>query len=156
MRYPRIAQYFDAASQGVTARTVANFLLGSVFRRLPNEAAKEAADISIPPAYLQQLVQWMDEGKLKMNLAKTALENMLDKGISVEQAVDASDLTSLDNGVLEQVCRAALEQNPTAVSDLRAGKEKAMGALIGFVMRQTRGKADAGEASAYLRRLLEL
>ena len=156
VRYPRIAQYFDAASQGVNARTVANFLLGAIFRRLPNEAAKEAADISIPPAYLQQLVQWMDEGKLKMNLAKTALEKMLDGGLSVERVIDAADLTGVDAAALEQACRAALEQNPAAVADLRAGKEKAMGALIGAVMRQTRGKADAAEATACLRRLLEI
>ncbi|MBR7092593.1 MAG: Asp-tRNA(Asn)/Glu-tRNA(Gln) amidotransferase subunit GatB [Clostridia bacterium] len=154
VKYPRIAAYFDEAAQGVNARTVANFILGALFRRLPTDAEKENAAFPVPAAYLHDLAALIDGGKLNMNLAKTTFEKMLDTGKPVSDLLTQADLAGLDAEALAAVCRAAVENNPAAVADIRAGKEKAMGALIGYVMKATRGKADAGAATALLKQLI--
>ena len=155
VKYPRMAAYFDEAAQGVSARTVANFLLGPVFRRLPTDAEKETAALNMPSAHLRELVALIDAGKLSMNLAKSAIEAMLDTGKPVTQVVSAQAMEGLSDEALAAVCREAIEKNPAAAADVRAGKEKAMGALLGYVMKATRGAANAPAAQNLLRTLLK-
>ena len=153
-RYRRVAEYFEAASDGVTAKTGANFILGAVFRRLTTEEEKESAAITISAEQLRELAALMDAGKLQMNLAKSALEKMLDKGCGVLDVVSEADMAGVDAGALESACRDAIAQNESAAQDVRAGKEKALGALLGAVMRATKGAADAGAARDILLKML--
>lgn len=153
VKYRAIADYFETACQGVTPKTVANLMLGPVFRRLDTEAKKEVVQISVSPDRLRELVQLLDKGKLRMNLAKATLETMLDTGKSAGELLTEEDLAGVDEGTLDLLCRQAVEENPAAAADYRNGKEKALKALVGFVMRATKGAADAKAAEA---RLLEL
>ncbi len=154
-KYRAISEYFDRASQGVkTPKTVSNFIIGQIFRRLETESDKEAFDIKTSPEQLKELVELLDDGKIKNNLAKSALEKMLDSGEPVTAFVSESDMGSLDDDALNALCHEAISSNPNAVSDYKGGKEKAIKALVGFVMKNSKGKADAAAAEAKLKELI--
>ena len=155
VKYRKVAEYFEEAAQGVTPKTAANFILGQIFRRLVTDADKEACEVSVPAAYLRELVALIDSGKLKMNLAKSTLEKMLETGKPVEALLSAEDLSGVDESALKAACEAAIAANPGAAADYRGGKEKAVKALVGAVMKATRGRADALRAEEILVALLK-
>lgn len=154
-KYRNICEYFDKAVDGVkNPKIVSNFIIGSVFRRLETEAEKEAFDIMTTPAQLSELVKLLDSGKIKNNLAKATLEKMLDTGKPVTDFISESDMVGLDENALIQLCEQAIEQNPNAVSDYKGGKEKALKAIIGNVMKNSRGRADAAAVEQKLKTML--
>ena len=143
-KYRKVSEYFDEAIKGLdNPKTAANFIIGSIFRRVETEKDKETFDVPVSPAQLNELVKLIEDKKIQNNLAKKTLEKMLDTGKSCTEFIDESDLGGVDDGALEEMCRKAIESNPNAVSDYRGGKEKALMSLLGNVMKQSRGKADA-------------
>ncbi len=150
-KYRKIAEYFEAASDGVkNPKTAANFIIGQIFRRLETEDDKESFEIRTTAEQLKELIKLIDEGKIKNNLAKTTLEKMLDTGKPVTEFVSESDMADLDENALAELCKKAVESNPKAVEDFKKGKQKAVKSLVGFVMKESRGKADAAAAEALI------
>lgn len=145
-KYRKVAEYFEAACEGVTPKTVCNLILGQIFRRLATDAEKEAFDVKTTPAQLQALVKLIDDGKLRMNLAKPALEQMLDSGKDAENFIDSQAMAGMDDAALKAICQQAVDSNPAAVKDYLNGKEKAVKALVGFVMKNTKGAANPQQA----------
>ncbi len=146
VKYRKIAEYFDEAAQGVSPRTVSNFIIGQIFRRIETEADKETGNVPLPAAHLNELVALLDSGKLKMNLAKSTLEKMMDTGKRVSELLSEEDMAGVDDSALKAICEEVVAGNPNAVADYRGGKEKALKALVGGVMKATRGSADAKTA----------
>lgn len=146
VKYRKIAEYFDEAAKGVTPRTVSNFIIGQIFRRIETEADKELGLVPLPAAHLNELVALIDSGKLKMNLAKSTLEKMMDQGKRVSELLTEEDMAGVDESALKAICEEVVAGNPSAVADYRGGKEKALKALVGGVMKATRGSADAQAA----------
>lgn len=156
VKYRRIAEFFDEAVQEVqNPKTVANLMLGQVFRRMPTEVEKEACTVQITAPQLRELAQMLDSGKLRMNLAKTVLEQMLDSGKPAGAFISEQDLAGMDDSQLTELCKQVVDENPAAVADYRAGKEKAVKSLVGGVMRKSAGKADAVRAEQLLLELLK-
>lgn len=155
VKYRKIAEYFDAASEGVTPRTVSNFILGPIFRRIDTEADKETGRVPLPADHLRELVALIDSGKLKMNLAKSTLEKMMDQGKRVGDLLTEEDMAGVDETALKAICEEVVAGNPGAVSDYRAGKEKALKALVGGVMKATRGAADAKAAEELILSIIQ-
>lgn len=154
-KYRRIAEYFDAACEGLKSpKTASNFIIGQIFRRLETEADKEAFEIRTTAAQLRELCLLLESGKLKNNLAKSALEKMLDTGKPVTDFVSESDMAGLDDAALTGYCENAIAAMPAAVADYKGGKEKALMAILGNVMKQSRGRADAAAVTAKLKELL--
>lgn len=144
VKYKRIAEYFELSHAGLkNPKNAANFILGQIFRRFENESEKEEAKITSPPEHLNSLLKILEEGKIKMNLAKSTFEKMLDSGDPCEEILTEDDLTGIDDSALTSVCEKVVADNPKAVNDYLGGKEKAVKALIGNVMRELKGKADA-------------
>lgn len=142
-KYRSISEYFDKAIDGVKSpKTVSNFIIGQMFSRLETEADKEEFDVKTTPEQLNQLVKMLDEGKIRNNLAKATLEKMLDEGKNATDYISESDMGGLDENALIDLCKQAVEANPKAVEDYKNGKEKAIKAVVGFVMKNSRGKAD--------------
>lgn len=153
-KYRKIAEYFESASEGVkNPKTVANFIIGQIFRRLETESDKEEFNIATAPDQLRELVKLIDDGKIRNNLAKSTLEKMLDSGKGVEAFISESDMAGMDDSALDELCRRAVDANPKAVADYKNGKQKAIKSVVGFVMKESRGRADAAAAEA---KILEL
>ncbi len=155
VKYRRVADYFEMASEGVSAKTVAHFIVGPLFARLSTESAKEDAAMPIHATQLNELVRLIDSGKLRMSLAKSTFERMLDTGCSVGELLTERDMAGIDAQQLETICRRVAADHPKAVADYRAGKETAIKALIGGVMRETRGAADAITAEQILTNIIK-
>lgn len=154
-KYRNISEYFDRACSGVKSpKTVANFIIGQIFRRTETEADKEVFDVAVSPEQLSELVKLLDDGKIRNNLAKSTLEKMLDTGKGALEFISESDMGGLDENALNELCRQAVEGNPKAVEDYRSGKEKAIKALVGNVMKNSRGKADAALAEQKIKELI--
>lgn len=151
VKYHKVAKFFDKAIDGTkTPRTAANFIIGQIFSILDNDSAKEEFDIKVSAEDLNALIKLLDEGKIKMNLAKKTLTKMLETGKAPSELIDESDMGGLDEGALDELCRQAIEANPNAVVDYKNGKVKAIKALVGFIMKNSRGKADAAAAEQKL------
>ena len=156
VKYKRIAEYFEEVIDGApNPKTAANLILSQIFRRLPTEEDKEAFCVSTTAAQLKELIALLDSGKIRMNLVKSTLEKMLDTGRPATDFISEADMGGLDDSALRSLCQEAIDQNPKAVADYRAGKEKAVKALLGGVMRAARGRADAQAAEALLVELLK-
>lgn len=152
----RIAEFFEAAADGVkNVKATANCMIGQMFSRLPTEADKEAFQVAITPAQLKELILLLDAGKIRMNLVKSTLEKMLDTGKSAAEFISESDMVGLDGNALQTACEQAIAANPNAAADYRAGKEKALKAILGGVMKATRGRADPAQAEHLLAELIK-
>lgn len=151
VKYRKIAEYFEAASEGLSnKKTVANFILGQIFRTLVTDEEKENGAVAIPPEYLHDLAKLLEDGKIKMNLAKTTLDKMLETKKPCTDFISEQDMGDIDEDTLRSICQRVVESNPKAVADFKGGKDKAVKALIGQVMKQTRGKADGRKAEALM------
>lgn len=155
-KYRNISEYFDKAIEGIKApKTAANFIIGQIFSRLETEADKERFDIKTTPQQLNKLIKLLDEGKIRNNLAKATLEKMLDEGKDVTEYISESDMAGLDENTLNDLCKQAVESSPKAVEDYKNGKEKAIKAMVGFVMKNSRGKADPALAEEKIKGLIK-
>ena len=151
VKYRKIAEYFEAASEGLSnKKAVANFILGQIFRTLVTDEEKENGAVAIPPEYLHDLAKLLEDGKIKMNLAKTTLDKMLETKKPCTDFISEQDMGDIDEDTLRSICQSVVESNPKAVADFKGGKDKAVKALIGQVMKQTRGKADGRKAEALM------
>lgn len=154
-KYRKISEFFDEAIQGVkSAKTVSNFIIGQMFRRTETESDKEQFEIATTPVQLNKLVKLLDSGKIRNNLAKSTLEKMLDTGKDATDFISESDMGGIDEAALLELCKNAVESNLKAVEDYKNGKEKAIKALVGNVMKNSRGKADAMAAEAKIKELI--
>ena len=154
-KYRKISEYFDEAIDGVKApKTVSNFIIGQIFSRLETEADKEAFAVKTTPQQLNQLVKLLDAGKIRNNLAKVTLDKMLEEGKNATDYISESDMAGLDENALTELCQQAIDANPKAVEDYKNGKEKAIKAMVGFVMKNSRGRADATKAEEKIKSLI--
>jgi len=140
------------------ARPVALWFIGDVARHLNGlgQADAELADTKVTPAHVAELVRLVGEGAITGSTAKDVLDACFATGEMPAAIVDARGLRVVrDEGAVEAVVRAAIEGNPKAVADYRAGKQAAVGFLVGQVMREMKGRADANGVAEVLRRLLD-
>ncbi len=154
-KYRRIAEYYEAACEGTkNPKTAANFIISQIFRRLDTESDKEDFNIKVTADALNELIKLLDDGKIRMNLAKSTLDKMLDTGKRATELISESDMGGLDDAALLALCEQAIASNGNAVNDYKNGKEKAIKSLIGFVMKNSRGKADAAAAETKIKELI--
>lgn len=154
-KYRRVAEFFDKAAAGVkNKKSVSNYIISQIFRRLSTEEAKEAFDISITADMLAELIGLVEGGKINNNLAKSTLEKMMDSGKRATELIDEKDMGGVDEGELYKICEEVIAGNAAAVNDYKNGKEAAFKSLIGGVMKATRGKADALRAQEILKEII--
>ena len=97
----------------------------------------------------------LESGKLNMNLAKKALQKMLESGKDITEFVSESDMQGMPEEELERYCKEAIDSNENAVKDYLSGKEKALKAILGSVMKQTRGRCNAQAVEEKLVKLIK-
>ena len=154
-KYRRVAEFFDKSAAGVkNKKSVSNYIISQIFRRLSTEEAKEAFDISITADMLAELIGLVEGGKINNNLAKSTLEKMMDSGKRATELIDEKDMGGVDEGELYKICEEVIAGNAAAVNDYNNGKEAAFKSLIGGVMKATRGKADALRAQEILKEII--
>jgi len=151
------ARYFDAAlAAGGDPRDLATWVLGEG-SRIENEGGPSLAAGGLSPAQLVRLLARLREGAIARTAAKGLFESLVRDGGDVDQRIAAEGLAVVtDPGALNDAIERVLAQNAKAVADVQGGKDKAMGALVGGVMRELRGRARAPEVEAAIRARLGL
>ena len=143
IKYKNVSDFFESSSQGFkNPKIISNFIVGQIFRNIETEADREKFNVPITTFQLNELALLVESSKLNMNLAKKALTKMLETGKNVKEFVSESDMQEISSEEIEQICKEAIDTNSAAVKDYLSGKEKALKSILGFVMKQTRGRGD--------------
>jgi aspartyl-tRNA(Asn)/glutamyl-tRNA(Gln) amidotransferase subunit B len=131
-----------AAAYGGEPRAVVNWLVGDVTREL-KERDEVLGGTKLTPAGLAALLQLVDAGDANVPAAREVLTEMMTSGGEPAGILDAKGLRQIsDASDIEASVREAAAANPKAVADIKGGKEKARRALVGYVMKKTRGRAN--------------
>ena len=119
--------------------------MGEIARVAKQKEAEPAELVS--PEHVAQLQGLIDEGKLNDKLARKVLAGVLDGRGAPAEVMEADGLQIVeDTGALEAAVDEAIAANPDVVEKIKGGKMQAIGALMGPIMKATRGQADAGKA----------
>ena len=138
-----LAEYFEAVVKaGSPPKPAANWILGDLGRHA-NQAGTTVDALGLAPHRLASLVRLLEEGTVARQTAvKELLPRMLADDADPAALVEELGLAQVEDAdLIRRLVREAAEANPKAIDDLRAGKMKAQGAIIGFVKKQTQGKA---------------
>ena len=137
------AEYFEKCCKIYdNYKSIANWIMGDIYREL-NERKIDIHTCPVTPEMLTGMIKLIDSGKISGKIAKTVFDKMFDSGDSPEKIIEEQGLTQIsDSSEIESIIDGILQKNPESVADFRAGKKKALGFLVGQVMRESRGKAN--------------
>ncbi|UTH75575.1 Asp-tRNA(Asn)/Glu-tRNA(Gln) amidotransferase subunit GatB [Chromobacterium sp. IIBBL 290-4] len=149
------AEYFEAAAKASgQGKLAANWINGEIAARL-NRDGKDIADCPISVARLSGLIVRIADNTLSSKLAKQVFEALWDSELSADDIIERDGLKQVsDVGAIEKMVEEAIDANPKAVEEFRAGKEKALNALAGQVMKASKGKANPAQVQDILRQKL--
>ena len=138
-----MADYYDAlVAAGADAKAAANWLMGEVSKHL-NACSLDIRNCPVPPASLAEMIALIDKGTISGKIAKSVFESMWNEGKPAPVIIKEQGLVQMsDEGELGGIVEAVIAANPQSVADFQAGKEKAIGFLVGQIMRQTKGRAN--------------
>ena len=138
-----MAEYFDeAVKTAKDSKAVSNWLLGDVSAYMNNEGIT-IADFKVTPAHLAELVNLIKDGVLSSKLAKKVFAEMLKEDEAPKALVKKLGLEQVsDEGAILKLVEETIAENPQSVADYKAGKDKAIGFLVGQIMKKSRGKAN--------------
>ena len=154
VEYKKIADFYSEAAALSDPKIAANLILGEIFRGMQTEEEKERFDLMFGVKAFAELVTLRAENKINAGIQKKVLQKMLECGGSPKDYLSAEDLAGVDSGAVDRLCAEAVAANERAVKDYLGGKEQALKALLGYVMKATRGKADAAQVEARLKELI--
>ncbi|HEX6457649.1 MAG TPA: Asp-tRNA(Asn)/Glu-tRNA(Gln) amidotransferase subunit GatB [Thermoleophilaceae bacterium] len=146
-----LGDYFEAAlaADSADARTLANWVRNELVQRI---GETDPADTKVTPGALAQLVGLVEAKSVSRNAAMTVLDTLVESGGDPRQIVEEKGLAAIgDSNELDSIVQAAIDADPAAVEQIRSGNQKAIGALMGAIMRETKGRADGREVQRLIR-----
>ena len=154
---PAMAAYFETAAKASgQAKLVSNWIMGEVSRRL-NADEGDMAAVPVSAAQLAALIGRIADGTISNNAAKQVFDALwTGEGSEVDAVIEAKGLKQMnDSGALEKIIDEVMAANADNVAQFRAGKEKAFNALVGQVMKASKGKANPQQVNDVLRQKLQ-
>lgn len=137
-----------------TARTIANWLTGEV-KRWVTDGEVEWAQVYDKESQITKLVSMVDEGSLSSTAAKEVLQIVIKTGDDPLATAEAKNLIQEnDEDALIMTVQQVISENPKAAEDIKAGEMKAIGFLVGQVMKASQGKANPGVVQGIIKKLL--
>lgn len=136
-------------------KEVSNWLMTDAMRLL-KEQEQDVSALSFSPGNLAKLIRLVEENVISRTVARTVFEEIFAHDTDPEAYVEAKGLKVVsDEGALQKVIEDLLAANPQSVADFKAGREKAMGFIVGQTMRAMKGKADPALVNKLVRELME-
>ena len=124
------------------AKAVANWLLSDVSRIL-NEKELEPDAIPFKAEHLAKLVELIEKGTISSAIGKKVVEELFENPRAPEEIIKEKGWIQIsDEGAIKEVVEKVIANNPKSVEDYKAGKDKAIGFLVGQAMKETKGKAN--------------
>jgi aspartyl-tRNA(Asn)/glutamyl-tRNA(Gln) amidotransferase subunit B len=155
---PDTAAYFEEtvkSTDGTEPKIVANWVTGELAAALRQAEVESASSSKVTPESLAALIGLVQGKKISHGSGKTVLAALVAEGGDPAAIVEREGLAQLsDSGELEAIVEKAMADNPAAVEQIRSGNQKAIGAIVGPVMRETKGRADGGEVNRLIRQRL--
>lgn len=138
-----IALFYEETVKHINdSNLVSNWIMGDVLRRL-NEEDLEIDSLKFTPKQLADLLSLVVEGKINNNIGKKVLKDMFETGADPDIIVKEKGLIQIsDEGELESVITEILNENQQSIIDFKNGKDRAIGYLMGQIMKATKGKAN--------------
>lgn len=138
-----MSDYFEATlAAGAPAKQASNWLMGEVSAHL-NKARLELHDLPMTPESLASMINLIEKGTLSSKMAKKVFSILVDKGGDPEQIVKEEGLAQIsDEATLLKVVTEVLDANPQSIEDFKNGKDRAIGFLVGQIMKKTKGQAN--------------
>ena len=152
-----MAAYFEEAAQACgQPKLASNWVMGEISRRLNTEEIGMEA-VKVSSAQLGQLIARISDNTISNNAAKQVFEALwVGEGSEVDAVIAAKGLKQMnDTGALEAIIAEVIAANPANVEQYRAGKDKAFNALVGQVMKASKGKANPAQVNALLKAKLD-
>jgi aspartyl-tRNA(Asn)/glutamyl-tRNA(Gln) amidotransferase subunit B len=135
----------ESVAAGATPAGARKWWMGELARRASVEG-RDLADFGVTPAHVAELDAMVGTGRLNDSMARQVLEGVLNGEGSPLAVADARGLLLVsDDGALSIAVDVVIAANPGVADKVRDGKLQAAGALIGQVMKETKGQADAAK-----------
>jgi aspartyl-tRNA(Asn)/glutamyl-tRNA(Gln) amidotransferase subunit B len=151
-----MAAYFEAAAKASNQPKLAsNWIMGELSRRI-NAGESTIDEAPVTAAMLAALLGRISDGTISNNAARQVFDALWQgEGSDVDKVIDAKGLKQMnDSGALEKIVDDVIAANADNVAQFRAGKDKAFNALVGQVMKASKGKANPAQVNEALRRKL--
>ena len=148
-----LGDFYEAAlaSDGGAARSLANWTTNELTARIGDA---DPATTKVEPAAFARLVEMVGAKEISAAAGREVLDVLVSEGGDPATLVDQKGLARADDDELGAIVDRAIADNPDAVERIRAGKGQAVGAIVGAVMRETKGRADGGQVQQMIRERL--
>lgn len=138
-----MSDFFEATVKaGADAKQASNWLMGEVSAYL-NAEQKELSEVALTPESLAGMIKLIENGTISSKIAKKVFKELIEKGGDPEKIVKEKGLVQIsDEGAILKLVIETLDENEQSVTDFKNGKDKAIGFLVGQIMKKTKGQAN--------------
>lgn len=138
-----MSDFFEATvAAGADPKLASNWLMGDVSAYM-NAEQKELSELALTPEGLTGMIKLIQDGTISSKIAKKVFKELVEKGGDAEEIVKAKGLVQIsDEGALRKMVTEVLEANPQSIVDFKEGKGRALGFLVGQVMKASKGQAN--------------
>ena len=138
-----MSDFFDATvTAGADAKLASNWLMGEVSAYL-NAEQKELHETALTPEGLASMVKLIADGTISSKIAKKVFKELIENGGNAADIVKAKGLVQIsDEGTLRTMVNETLDANAQSIEDYKNGKDRAIGFLVGQIMKATKGQAN--------------
>lgn len=138
-----MSDFFEATiAAGADVKQASNWLMGEVSAYM-NKQQKELHDLALTPESLAKMIRLIEDGTISSKIAKKVFAELVEKGGDPDKIVKDKGLVQIsDEGQLTEIISAILDKNEQSIVDFKNGKDKALGFLVGQVMKETKGQAN--------------
>jgi len=150
-----LAEFYDqTVSINPDYKGVSNWIMVE-FLKLLNTENIEISEAKLSPKGLAKMLKMIEDGTISGKIAKQVFEDMFNTGKDPEAIVKEKGLVQIsDEGQITTIVEQVIANNPKSVEDFKAGKEKAIGFLVGQVMKETKGQANPSVVNKLLKEKL--
>jgi len=146
---------FDAVREKTGDAKRASSLVLTQLLGFLNAAEKDVSEGPNADAMLE-LVGKIDDGTISANAGKDVLAKMVETGKSAAQIIEEEGMQQIsDDSAIEELVQKAIDANPKAIESYKAGKEQALGAIVGWVMKESKGQANPAKVNEALKKLIK-
>ncbi|MBM7587591.1 aspartyl-tRNA(Asn)/glutamyl-tRNA(Gln) amidotransferase subunit B [Bacillus pakistanensis] len=132
----------ETVDAGADTKQASNWLMGEVSAYL-NSEQKELSDVALTPQGLAGMIKLIENGTISSKIAKKVFKELVENGGDPEKIVKEKGLVQIsDEGALLKIVTETLDANPQSIEDFKNGKDRAIGFLVGQIMKATKGQAN--------------
>ena len=150
-----MSDFFDATvAAGADPKQASNWLMGDISAHM-NSKKLELKDLKLTPESLAEMIQLIADGTISSKLAKKVFLLLAEEGGTAKGVVEKHGMIQLsDPAQLLPIIQDVLANNAQSIEDFKNGKDRAVGFLVGQIMKQTKGKANPGVVNQLLQQEL--